>query len=56
MKVLAIFSSRYSSEFLGLAVSSFDNSIMNRVLPLIEELIQLALKDADAVARKNGRR
>lgn len=56
MKSLAVFSSRYSSEFLGLAVSLFDVSIMNRAVPLIEELIQLAIKDADAVARKNGRR
>jgi hypothetical protein len=50
------YSCRYSSEFLGLAVSQFDAVVMNRVLPQIEELIQLALKDADSVARKNGRR
>lgn len=47
---------RYSSEFLITSVSSFDTSLMNRVLPLIEELFQLAMKDADAVVRKNGRR
>lgn len=47
---------RYSSEFLGMAISSFDVGIMNRVLPHIEDPIQLAIKDADAVVRKNGRR
>lgn len=47
---------RYSSDFLEMAISSFDVSLMNRILALIEELVQLALKDADAVVRKNGRR
>lgn len=47
---------RYSSEFLGISLSSFDASLMNRVLPLIEEMIQVSMKDADSVARKNGRR
>ena len=47
---------RYSSDFLEMAVSSFDVSLMNRILPLLEELIQLTIKDADSVVRRNGRR
>lgn len=47
---------RCSSEFLQLAITSFDTSFMSRVLPLIEDLIQVSSKDSDAIARKNGRR
>lgn len=39
-----------------MAISSFDGSLMSRIRPVIEELVQVAMKDADAVARKNGRR
>lgn len=47
---------RYLSEYLRLSVSSFDVGSMNRILSLIEELIQSAVKDADSITRKNGRR
>lgn len=50
------FCSRYSSEFLRMAISCFETNLMTRALPVLEELIQLAMKDPDAATRRNGRR
>ena len=46
---------RCCAEIFLQCVTIFDISMMNRILSLIEDLIQIAIKDPDAMARKHGR-
>jgi len=54
--VCLFFAPRCCSEFLSQCVEHFDVSQLTKLVPVVENLLTVAIRDADSTARKVGRR